>query len=82
MMTNSLPDMKTMYNALLSKDTSFEGIFYVGVKTTGIFCRPSCTAKKPKFENVEFFSSPKNAMLYGYRPCKLCRCCKPGSRLP
>jgi AraC family transcriptional regulator, regulatory protein of adaptative response / methylated-DNA-[protein]-cysteine methyltransferase len=70
---NTLPDSKTMYNALLSKDSSFEGIFYVGVKTTGIFCRPSCTAKKPKFENVEFFNSPKIAMQYGYRPCKLCR---------
>jgi AraC family transcriptional regulator of adaptative response/methylated-DNA-[protein]-cysteine methyltransferase len=73
MTTNSLPDKQTMYNALLSKDSSFEGIFYVGVKTTGIFCRPSCTAKKPKPENVEFFDSAKSAMLYGYRPCKLCR---------
>ena len=71
--TNSLPNRQTMYNALLSKDSSFEGIFYVGVKTTGIFCRPSCTAKKPKLENVEFFDSAKSAMLYGYRPCKLCR---------
>jgi AraC family transcriptional regulator, regulatory protein of adaptative response / methylated-DNA-[protein]-cysteine methyltransferase len=72
MMTNSLPDTKTMYNALLSRDSSFEGIFFVGVKSTGIFCRPSCSAKKPKLENVEFFDSAKNAMLYGYRPCKLC----------
>jgi AraC family transcriptional regulator of adaptative response/methylated-DNA-[protein]-cysteine methyltransferase len=72
MTTNSLPDRQTMYNALLSRDSSFEGIFYVGVKTTGIFCRPSCTAKKPKLENVDFFNSAKSAMLYGYRPCKLC----------
>lgn len=72
MATTSLPDRKTMYNALLSKDSSFEGIFYVGVKTTGIFCRPSCTAKKPKPQNVEFFSTSKEAIQYGYRPCKLC----------
>ncbi len=70
---NSLPDRNIMYKALLKKDSTFEGVFFVGVKTTGIFCRPSCTAKKPKIENVEFFNSTKDAMLYGYRPCKLCR---------
>jgi AraC family transcriptional regulator of adaptative response/methylated-DNA-[protein]-cysteine methyltransferase len=72
MITNLLPDRQTMYNALLARDSSFEGIFFVGVKSTGIFCRPSCSAKKPKLENVEFFDSAKSAMLYGYRPCKLC----------
>jgi len=66
------PDKKTMYNALLHKDSSFEGIFFVGVKTTGVFCRPTCTAKKPKKENVDFFSSVKEALQYGYRPCKVC----------
>ena len=71
-MTNLLPDRQTMYNALLARDSSFEGIFFVGVKSTGIFCRPSCSAKKPKLENVEFFDSAKSAMLYGYRPCRLC----------
>lgn len=68
-----MPDRKTMYNALLNKDSSFEGIFFVGVKTTGVFCRPTCTAKKPKEENVDFFSSAKEALQYGYRPCKVCR---------
>lgn len=61
-----------MYQALLNKDSSYEGIFYVAVKTTGIFCRPTCTAKKPKRENVEFFDSTKNAITHGYRPCKIC----------
>ena len=46
-----------MYNALLNKDSSYEGSFFAGIKTTGIFCRPTCTARKPKKENVEFFSS-------------------------
>ncbi|WP_317207353.1 bifunctional transcriptional activator/DNA repair enzyme AdaA [Chryseobacterium gleum] len=64
---------KIMYEASYTKDVSFEGIFWMGVKTTGIFCRPTCTARKPKFENVEFFSSTKDAMLKGYRPCKVCR---------
>jgi AraC family transcriptional regulator, regulatory protein of adaptative response / methylated-DNA-[protein]-cysteine methyltransferase len=67
-----MPDRKTMYNALLNKDSSFEGIFFVGVKTTGVFCRPTCTARKPKEENVDFFSSAKEALQNGYRPCKVC----------
>ncbi|AFD07887.1 bifunctional transcriptional activator/DNA repair enzyme AdaA [Solitalea canadensis] len=61
-----------MYNAIVNKDTSFEGIFFTAVKTTGIFCRPSCTARKPKKENVEFFSTAKEAISKGYRPCKVC----------
>lgn len=62
-----------MYQALLNKDASFEGQFWVAVKTTHIFCRPSCTAKKPKQENVEFFENTRDAMIRGYRPCKVCR---------
>ncbi len=72
-MTNPLPDESTMYNALLKKDPGYEGIFIVAVKTTGIFCRPTCTARKPKQENVEFFRSPKEALQHGYRPCKVCQ---------
>ena len=61
-----------MYRALLKRDESFEGIFFVAVKTTGIFCRPTCRARKPKRENVEFFQSAREALLRGYRPCKVC----------
>lgn len=64
---------EAMYQDIIDKDTSFEGIFFTAVKTTGIFCRPSCTARKPKIENVEFFSSAKECILKGYRPCKVCR---------
>jgi AraC family transcriptional regulator of adaptative response/methylated-DNA-[protein]-cysteine methyltransferase len=42
-----LPPTETMYRALVNRDPSFEGIFYIGVRTTGIFCRPTCSAKKP-----------------------------------
>lgn len=62
-----------MYNASFNKDESFEGVFWMGVKTTGIFCRPTCTARKPKPENVEFFQNTKDAILKGYRPCKVCK---------
>jgi len=61
-----------MYQALVAKDISYEGIFIAGVKTTGIFCRPTCPARKPKVENVEFFKTTKDAILKGYRPCKVC----------
>ncbi len=60
------------YKALIERDSSFEGVFFVGVKTTGIFCRPTCPAK-PKLENCEFFRSAGEAMQNGYRPCKVCR---------
>ena len=70
--------IERMYQARLEKDSRFEGIFYTAVKTTGIFCRPSCTARKPKMENVEFFSSSLQALKKGYRPCKVC---KPMERL-
>ena len=61
-----------MYKALVDKDVSYEGTFIAAVKTTGIFCRPTCTARKPKKENVEFYSTTKEAILKGYRPCKVC----------
>ena len=72
-MDHSLPDNETLYSALVSRDSTFEGIFVVGVKTTGVFCRPTCTARKPKKANVEFFGSAHDALLAGYRPCKICR---------
>jgi AraC family transcriptional regulator, regulatory protein of adaptative response / methylated-DNA-[protein]-cysteine methyltransferase len=70
---NRLPSTKTMYRALANRDARFEGIFYVAVKTTGVFCRSVCSAKTPRAENVEYFASPQEAMLAGYRPCLRCR---------
>ena len=67
-----MPDIETMYRALLERDSTFEGTFFVGVKTTGIFCRPTCSAKKPKRENTIFFESAKEALDHGFRACKIC----------
>lgn len=61
------------YQALLGKNTNNEGVFYVGVKTTGVFCRPTCPANKPKFENCEFYQTAQEALLASFRPCKRCR---------
>src|SRR5579872_4319628 len=69
----SLHKKKLFYKALLDKNSQYEGIFYVGVKTTGVFCRPTCPAKKPKFENCEFFETAQQALLAAYKPCKRCR---------
>ena len=61
------------YKALVEKDKSYEGSFYAAIKTTGIFCRPTCTARKPLQKNVVFFDHAKEALAGGYRPCKVCR---------
>ena len=66
-------DNKVMYQAYLNKDSSYEGLFFIAVKTTGIFCRPTCKARAPKFENIEFVHSIRDAVQMGYRPCKLCK---------
>jgi AraC family transcriptional regulator of adaptative response/methylated-DNA-[protein]-cysteine methyltransferase len=68
-----MPTERAMYQALVARDTRYEGVFVVGVKTTGVFCRPSCPARKPRPENVEFFAVAKGALLAGYRPCLRCR---------
>src|ERR1700730_6025660 len=77
-----LPPTETMYRALVNRDSSFEGIFYVGVRTTGIFCRPTCPAKKPARENVDFFSTPSEALHSGFRPCLRCNPMDPEKRAP
>ena len=59
---------------MLAGDAGYDGVFVVAVKTTGIFCRPSCQPpRKPKPENVEFLPTVRDAVFDGYRPCKLCR---------
>ena len=61
------------YQALLTKNTEYEGIFFVGVRSTGVFCRPICPARKPKFANCEFYASAQEALLASYRPCMRCK---------
>ncbi|CAM3862268.1 XRE family transcriptional regulator [Xenorhabdus thuongxuanensis] len=61
------------YQALLERDTEYTGVFFVGVKTTKVFCISICRARKPKRENVEFYTDIKSALDAGFRPCKVCR---------
>ncbi len=67
------PDEDAFYAAVGERDPDYDGVFYVGVRTTGVFCRPSCPARPPKRENCEFFRSAQQAMLANHRPCERCR---------
>jgi AraC family transcriptional regulator of adaptative response/methylated-DNA-[protein]-cysteine methyltransferase len=77
-----LPSTAEMYRALVERDGSFEGLFYACVRTTGIFCRPTCHARKPKPENVEFAATIQEALHRGYRPCQLCEPMSAGTSAP
>ncbi|WP_325985439.1 trifunctional transcriptional activator/DNA repair protein Ada/methylated-DNA--[protein]-cysteine S-methyltransferase [Pseudomonas sp. W17] len=68
-----LPDDDTLYQALLARDPAYEGFAFVGVKSTGVFCRLTCAARKPKRENTVFFGSIKGCVEAGFRACLRCR---------
>lgn len=65
-------DTEACYRALKSRDRRFDGVFYTAVRTTGIYCRPSCPAITPKLANVTFYPSAAAAQQAGYRACKRC----------
>ena len=62
-----------MWDAVQNNDVNYDGLFFYAVKTTGIFCRPSCKSKLPKRENICFFKTAEEAKAAGFRPCKRCR---------
>ncbi len=61
------------WQAVQTRDASCNGLFYYGVRTTGIYCRPSCASRQPKRENVAFFALPEAARQAGFRACLRCR---------
>lgn len=67
-----LPDDKVLFQALISRDPRFDGRAYVGVRSTGVFCRLTCPARKPKYENCCFFETIAECFEAGFRPCKRC----------
>jgi AraC family transcriptional regulator of adaptative response/methylated-DNA-[protein]-cysteine methyltransferase len=71
--TTSTPPFDEQYAAITRRDSEYVGIFVTAVKTTGIFCHPTCRARTPKRENVEFFATAHEAIVHGYRPCKVCK---------
>jgi AraC family transcriptional regulator of adaptative response / DNA-3-methyladenine glycosylase II len=66
-------DSKTRYRALAARDRRFDGVFFVGVTSTRIYCRPICTVRTPKEANCRFFDSAQAAEQAGFRPCLRCR---------
>jgi AraC family transcriptional regulator of adaptative response/methylated-DNA-[protein]-cysteine methyltransferase len=78
----ALPSADRMFEAFTHRDPSYDGVFFTGVRTTGIFCRPTCHARKPKRENIEFFPTAHEALVHGYRPCRVCHPLSPAGDMP
>lgn len=77
---SDISDTRVFEQARISRDARFDGRFFIGVKTTGIYCRPVCPANTPKSENVSFFPTAAAAGEAGFRPCLRCRPeCAPGT---
>ncbi len=72
-MLTRLPPHDDLYAHLVRRDPALDGVVYVGVKTTGVFCRPVCPARTPLSKNITFYGSPDEALAAGFRPCKRCR---------
>ncbi len=62
-----------MFDAVANNNESYDSLFFYAVKSTGIYCRPSCKSKTPKVENIEFYFTAQEALQCGYRACKRCR---------
>ena len=69
----TLPSPEALYAALIARDPAYDGHVFVGVRTTGVFCRLTCAARKPRFENTRFFASIPACLDAGFRPCLRCR---------
>lgn len=70
-------DENACWSALIRRDNAFDGRFLYAVRTTGVYCRPSCGARLPRRDNVSFYATPEDAESAGFRPCRRCRPEKP-----
>src|SRR4029453_11650889 len=70
---NTTPPIAEMERAYRERDPSYNGLFFLGVRTTGIFCRPTCPARKPQPKNVEYFPTARAALVAGSPPAVPCR---------
>jgi AraC family transcriptional regulator of adaptative response/methylated-DNA-[protein]-cysteine methyltransferase len=68
--TPALPEMEQAWR---NNDPSYDGLFFLAVRTTGVFCKPSCRSRKALRENIEFYPTARDAIFAGYRPCRRCR---------
>ncbi len=81
-MLATLPARREMERAVFARDASYDGLFVLAVRTTGIFCRPSCPARKPRPDNIEYYPTARDAIGAGYRPCRRCRPMDAGGAAP
>jgi AraC family transcriptional regulator of adaptative response/methylated-DNA-[protein]-cysteine methyltransferase len=77
-----LPPRRVMLRASARRDASYDGVFFTGVTSTGIFCRPTCPAKRPKPANMRFFATAREALFAGFRACLRCRPLSPAGATP
>jgi AraC family transcriptional regulator of adaptative response/methylated-DNA-[protein]-cysteine methyltransferase len=70
---SKLPPHDELFAAHRRRDPAYNGIFFLAVKTTGIFCRPTCPARPPLPRNIEYYATAREALFAGYRPCKRCK---------
>lgn len=82
MHTHTTPSRDEMLAAFLTRDAAYDGLFVTAVRTTGIFCRPTCPARRPRPENVDFFTTSRDALAAGFRPCRRCRPMEPAGSAP
>src|SRR3954468_14145520 len=75
-------DDNQAWQAVLERDRRYDGLFVYAVKSTGIYCRPSCPSRRPRAEHVEFFEKPTLAEGAGYRSCRRCRPTEPNGHRP
>ncbi len=81
-MTTTVMDFDEKYDACARNDPEYDGILFMAVKTTGIFCRPTCPAKKPLRKNATFFDRSADALASGYRACKRCLPMEVSGKMP
>ena len=82
MSSRALPSRVEMMTAFRTRNAGYDGVFFTGVRTTGVFCRPACPARRPRPENIEFFASARDAVYSGYRPCRRCHPLELAGRTP
>ena len=72
-MRTEIRDPEKCWQAVTARERAADGSFYYAVRTTGVYCRPSCASRLPRRENVSFHATPADAEAAGFRPCKRCR---------
>jgi AraC family transcriptional regulator of adaptative response/methylated-DNA-[protein]-cysteine methyltransferase len=78
----TLPSRDEMMRAFTARDVSYQGVFFTGVRSTGVFCRVGCPARTPRPEQLEFFATARDALFAGFRPCKRCKPIEPPGAPP